>query len=145
MMSAQPDAVSTVIPDRAISTAPATRSLRAASHAARVREPPSVRTRASRATHTRFTRIEPTATPSSTPAAGGSGSPTFVAAMTSAATAGSTMIPAMTLPMTACRAAVHPSATKISRLTAKSSKKSTESATRATEPIPTARMISTTR
>ena len=53
------------------------------------------------------------------------------------------MMTAITLPMTERQRRVKPSATKISRLTAVSSRKSTESANSDTDPMPTATPIST--
>ena len=118
-------------------------SLRAASQAARVMEPPWSRWRSRSTAQIVLITTAPPAVRISDSGSGASGFWNLAIACQSAATAGSRMMPAIALPATERWARGQPSATKISRLTAVSSRKSTESANSETEPIARATAFST--
>ncbi len=106
-------------------------------------EPPWSRWRSSRTAQTELITTAPPAVTMSETGSGASGFWNFAIACHRAATAGTRMMPAITLPATERWASGQPSATKISRLTAVSSRKSTESANSDTDPMASATAFST--
>ena len=141
--SGHPEAVTAVTPAIAMIARLTATSDRAERKAAAERDPPWCRTRVRRRAHAPLTSAAPPAVSTSGHTAGATGSDTFATACHAAASAGTRMTPAITRPATARRASVHPRASATRRLIAVSSRKSTESARRDTDPMESATDAST--